>query len=252
VPTAKVVLFALVMAGAWSTISVKDCVPFGVTPLAALIVIGYVPPVVAAGVPLSVPSVPRVTPLGNVPVSLKVIGVGKPVAVTANVPAAPTVKVAVFTLVIVGGWFTVSVKACDASGAMPLVALITMEYVPPVPAAGVPLSTPPELRLTPVGRAPVPLKVDPGKPEAVTVKVPELPVLKVAWFRLVMEGASSTVSVKFCVAFGKVPLLAVIVNGNVPPVPVAGVPLSVAVPVPLSTKVTPLGRLPLSDKAAFG
>src|ERR1035441_7089072 len=175
----------------------------------------------APGVPLSVPSVPRVIPLGNAGVSLKV-GAGKPVAVTANVSAMPTVKVALFTLVIVGGWFTVSVKDCDASGEMPLVAPIVMEYVPPVPGAGVPLSTPPELRVTPAGRAPVSLKVDAGKPEAVTVKVPELPVLKVAWFTLVMEGASSTVSVKFCVAFGKGPLLAVIVNGNVPPVPGAG------------------------------
>src|ERR1035438_6561454 len=136
--------------------------------------------------------------------------------------------------------------------ALPLVAPIVMEYVPPVPAAGVPLSTPPELSVTPAGSAPVSLKVDAGKPEAVTVKVPELPVLKVAWFRLVMEGASSTVSVKLCVPFGAVPLLAVIVNGKVPPVPVAGVPLSVAVPSPLSTKPTPLGRLPASDKAGFG
>src|SRR5258707_84420 len=36
--TAKVLLSALVMAGAWFTVSVKLCVPFGVTPLLAVIV----------------------------------------------------------------------------------------------------------------------------------------------------------------------------------------------------------------------
>ena len=47
----------------------------------------------AAGVPDSTPAVAlRVTPLGRVPVSVKV-GAGKPVAVTVKVPAVPTVKV---------------------------------------------------------------------------------------------------------------------------------------------------------------
>ena len=36
-----------------------------------------------------------------------------------------------------------------------------------------------------------------------------------------------------------------------PPLPMAGVPDSVAVPSPLSTKVTPLGRGPLSLSAAL-
>ena len=47
-----------------------------------------------------------------------------------------------------------------------------------------------------------------------------------------MVGAlSSTVSVKDCVAFVATPLLAVMVKQYVPPVPTAGVPLSVAVPL---------------------
>ena len=39
-PTVKVVLFTLVIAGAWSTVRVKDCVASGETPLVAVMVIG--------------------------------------------------------------------------------------------------------------------------------------------------------------------------------------------------------------------
>src|SRR5207245_601792 len=90
------------MAGAWSIVRVKLWVAFVPTPLEAVKVIGYVPPVPAAGVPLKTP-VPtlNVTPPGNVPVSLRV-GVGKPVAVTVKLPAVATVKVVLFALVIVG------------------------------------------------------------------------------------------------------------------------------------------------------
>jgi len=41
----------------------------------------------------------KVTPLGKVPVSLKV-GAGEPVAVTVNDPAEPTTKVALLALVM--------------------------------------------------------------------------------------------------------------------------------------------------------
>jgi hypothetical protein len=81
----------------------------------ALIVIVITPPVFAAGVPLRVavpfPLSTKVTPAGSAPVSLS-DGVGVPEVVTANVPAAPTVKVALFTLVNTGARFTVSVKLC--------------------------------------------------------------------------------------------------------------------------------------------
>jgi hypothetical protein len=80
--------------------------------LLAVIVIGYVPAVPVAGVPLSV-AVPlftnNVTPFGSVPVSLS-DGVGAPVVVTVKLPAVPTVNVVLFALVIAGDWFTVSVK----------------------------------------------------------------------------------------------------------------------------------------------
>jgi hypothetical protein len=75
-------------------------VAFGRTPFCAVIVIGNVPP--AAGVPDKTPEVAfKVTPLGNVPVSLNV-GAGVPVAVTVNDPATPIVNVALSALVRAG------------------------------------------------------------------------------------------------------------------------------------------------------
>jgi hypothetical protein len=103
VPTVKVVLFWLVIAGAVPvvaafTVRVKFCVALGVVPLAAVKVIGKLP--LAVGVPLSVPAV-KLTPAGSAPDSLNV-GAGEPVAVTLNDPAVPTVKVVLFWLVIAG------------------------------------------------------------------------------------------------------------------------------------------------------
>src|SRR5436305_1305256 len=80
-----------------------------------------------------------------------------------------------------------------------------------------------------------------GKPVVVTLNVPAAPVWKVVVFELVMAGAWLTVGVKFCVAFGATPLLPVMTIGYVPPVPAAGVPAMVAVPSPLSVKVTLAG-----------
>lgn len=65
-----------------------------------------------AGVPLRTPVfVLKVTPLGNDPVMIKV-GTGKPVAVTVNDPDAPTVKVVLATLVMLG--VSLTVKAAVA------------------------------------------------------------------------------------------------------------------------------------------
>ena len=63
------------------------------------------PPLPAAGVPLSV-AVPfslsrKLTPPGRAPLSLRE-AVGKPVVVTENVPALPTVKVVSLSLVMAG------------------------------------------------------------------------------------------------------------------------------------------------------
>ena len=116
-----------------------------------------------------------------------------------------------------------------------------------MPAPGVPDSTPVvALSDTPVGSAPVSLKTGGGLPLAVTVKVPALPTVKVVVADEVMIGAvgrMDTVRVKLWVAFGRVPLDAVMVNGYDPPVPAAGVPESTPV---VMSRVTPVGRVPVS------
>ena len=67
----KPVLLELVMAVRF-TVRVKLCIALGVTPLLAVMVMGYVPPVPAAGVPLSTPAGAQRHTTGNAPVSLKV------------------------------------------------------------------------------------------------------------------------------------------------------------------------------------
>jgi predicted secreted protein len=67
----------------------------------------------------------NVTPVGSAPPILNV-GAGVPVAVTVNVPAAPTENVVLFALVICPGWFTVRVKLCVATGAIPFWAVIVI------------------------------------------------------------------------------------------------------------------------------
>jgi hypothetical protein len=191
-PTVKVVLFALVTAEVWFTVSVKFWVASVPAPLWAVIVKGYVPPLPDAGVPLSVAvAAVNVTPLGSTPVSMNV-GAGKPVAVTGNVPAVPTVKVVLFALVIAGARFTVSVKLCTASAPAPLCAVNVMEYVPAVPVAGVPLRIPvAALKVSPLGSAPVSVSVGAGVPVAVTANVPATPTMKAnaELFALVIVGA---------------------------------------------------------------
>ena len=77
-----------------------------------------------------------------------------------------------------------------------------------------------------------------------------MPATNVVLAPEVMTGAASTVRVKFWLALGFTPLSAVMVIGKVPWV--VGVPLRVAVPSPLSLKLTPLGRGPDSETAAVG
>jgi len=98
VPTTKVVLFALVMAGAWLTVSVKLCVALLPTPLLAVKEIGKLPDCV--GVPDNTP-LEKLTPVGRVPASV-IVGVGKPVAVTVKVLEVPVAKVVLLALVMAG------------------------------------------------------------------------------------------------------------------------------------------------------
>jgi hypothetical protein len=101
-PTVKFVIFALANEVASFTVSMKLCITSAPAPLCAVNVMGYAAPVPAPGIPVNMPVAGvKVTPLGSVPDSLSV-GAGVPVAVTVNVLAMPTVKVALFALVIVG------------------------------------------------------------------------------------------------------------------------------------------------------
>jgi hypothetical protein len=140
-----------------------------------------------------------------------------------------------------------------------LLAVIVREYVPPLPDAGVPLSVavpfPLFTNVTPLGRVPVSVTDGVGAPVVVTVKLPAVPTVNVVLLALVIAGAAGaafTVKVKVWLAELPTPLLAVIVREYVPPLPDAGVPLSVAVPFPLFTNVTPLGRVPVSVTDGVG
>ena len=84
----------------------------------------------------------------------------------------------------------------------------------------------------------------------VTVRLPALPEVKVALSVEVTAAEAVTVRVKVWVAGLPTPLVAVRVIGNEPVVEVA--PASVAVPSPLSTKLTPDGREPVSVRDGVG
>jgi hypothetical protein len=138
------------------------------------------------------------------------VAAGNPLAVTVKLPAVPTVNVALLALVMAGGWSMVSVKLCVAAVPTPFVAVNVRLYVPPVPAAGVPLNTPVDaLKVTPFGNAPDSLSVDAGNPPAVIVKLPAVPTVNVALLALVIAGGWSMVSVKLWLACGATPFDAV-------------------------------------------
>ena len=265
VPVANVVLLALVITGAWAaaTVRVKLWAASGDTPLEAVIVSVYVPKVPAVGVPASV-AVPlsfatKVTPDGSTPVSLSE-GVGTPVVETVKLLEMPVVNVVAAALVIAGARAaaTVSVKLWVAAGDTPLEAVIVSAYVPKVLAAGVPASVAVPLsfatKVTPDGSTPVSLTEGVGTPVVVTSKLLEMSVVNVVAAALVIAGArlAATVSVKLWVAAGDTPLEAMIVNGYVPALPAAGVPERLAVPLSLSTKVTPEGSVPDSLSEGVG
>jgi hypothetical protein len=203
----------------------------GTTPNAAAVVVAlptvfvktarYLFPLCAAvtAVEVNVADVAPPTLLNVTPLSVLTchctVGAGLPLAAAVKLALLPAVTVwfAGF-IVIAGPWFTVSVKLCVASAPAPLCAVNVMGYVPPLPAAGVPLSVPvAAVNVTPLGSAPVSLNVGAGSPTAVTVNVPAVPTVKVVLLALVIAGAWSTVSVKFCTASAPIPLCAVSVMG---------------------------------------
>jgi len=193
-------------------------------PLLAVNVTRYVPLVPAAGDPLSVP-VPFALavndiPLGSAPDSLT-DAVGVPVVVTVKVCVAPIANVVLFALVIAGPESTVNVKACVAGVPTPLLAVKVKEYVPPVPAAGVPPNAPVPFPLsanvTPLGSVPVAVSAGEGDPVVVTKNSSTVPTSKVVLLALVMVGAVPpdplvTVRVNVCVAADPTPFPALIVK----------------------------------------
>ena len=96
--------------------------------MVAVNVIGNVPACV--GVPASVP-VPepavdaKLTPVGKAPVCV-IVGVGPPVVVMVNVPAAATVKLAELALVMTGGAIFTGVKVVPAEGTLVPVTLVAV------------------------------------------------------------------------------------------------------------------------------
>jgi len=138
------------------------------------------------------------------------------------------------------------VKFCTAFGGTPFAAVNTSGYVPAVPAAGVPDRTfVTLLNVTPAGNVPVWVTVGVGLPVTVTVNEPGVPSVNVVLFAEVIVGAAggfTTVSVKFCTAFGSTPLAAVNTIGYEPAVPAAGVPERTRVAL---LNVTPVGNVPV-------
>jgi hypothetical protein len=98
------------------------------------------------------------------------------------------------------------------------------------------------LKLTPLGSVPVLVRDGFGKPVVVTMKANWVLTLSVTADGLVIAGAWLTVRVKFWVAVVPTPLAAAMARGNVPPA--VAVPAIVAVPFPLSAKVSPGGTVP--------
>jgi hypothetical protein len=212
-PTAKVVEDAEVISGAVPTFKVKDWLAPEPTPLAALTVIGKVPPAVGSPDKVAVPSPlsTKLTPFGNVPVSDNA-AVGKAEVVTVKLFDEPSANEAELAEVMDGAWSIVRVKDWVALGLTPLEAMMVIGYAPPVDAAGVPdkVAVPLECttNVTPEGSDPASVMLDTGFPVVVTVKLPEDPTVKVAEDVEVTDGAWSTVKVKVCVALGLTPLLA--------------------------------------------
>ena len=220
-PSGKVVLAALVMAGAWSTVSVNAWVVRLDGALLAVIVMLYTPPPPAAGVPLNVavPLLPAVklTPPGRFPLSLSVVAAGTPaVVVIVKLPDVPTVKVVLAALVMAGAGHGKRERlgrqarrgvaggdrdAVDAAGAGCRRATQrgrTIGLGREADAAG----QVPALAQSAVAA---------GTPGVVViVKLPGVPAVKVVLAAPVMTGAcdSLTVSVKDCIASIDTPLLA--------------------------------------------
>src|ERR1043165_6315403 len=123
------------------------------------------------GVPPRTP-LEKVTPLGSVPPIMFSVGAGEPVVVTVKLLSVPAVNATLSGLVIAETSFMVSTNDWVKSGPAMLCAVKRRLYVPVVPAAAVPLTTPfAGLQAMPEGIVPLPLSVGAGEPVATTVNV---------------------------------------------------------------------------------
>src|SRR5574337_1738740 len=155
------------------------------------------------------------------------------------------------TLLVLGPKFTspayCAVIPCVATAKVPVANVATP----------LPFSVPDPIFVAPSRKLTVPVGVpDPGG-AGVTVAVKVTVCANtdglMSTARAVWLGAFATVSVNACVASGGMPLAAVSVQEYVLAVPGPGVPASVPVPLPLSTKFTPVGKVhPLNVSAAEG
>src|SRR5581483_7703317 len=174
-------------------------------------------------------------------------------------------------LVPLGSPFLVPVMVCVAATVTPRVPLLAWKTLvwPPYAAVTVcpPICRPlvahaacPEVRDMAVLATPStekvtePVGVEPPPVDTVAVKVavwPNVGVVVVAATTVVV-GDAPTCRVNACVASEPTPLCAVRVSGQAPDEPAGGVPLSVALPSPLSWRLTPLGSAPVLDTAGAG
>ena len=92
-----------------------------------------------------------------------------------------------------------------------------------------------------------------GNPDAAAMKLTDAPEFT-DWFAglVVTAGAWFTVTVSVWVPLGFTPFDAVRLSEYTPPVPAAGVPARVAVPLPLSVKLSPVGTVPVLLMAGVG
>ena len=145
---------------------------------------------------------------------------------------------------------TVSAKGCIGALPTPLVAVnwIAIRVGLAEPAGGVPVSVPVPLPLSwkdaQAGRLAA-FSIGNGKPVVATVNDRGTPTAMLALAALVKTAFWSMVIVTACVVRELAPLLAVMTYCAVPPVPAAGVPVMVAMPVPLSVNTSPEGSFGL-------
>ncbi len=127
-------------------------------------------------------------------------------------------------------------------------ALSWMLCVPTSPADGVPemvaVPSPLLVHVKSAGSPDSAMVAGTGKPLVVTLKLNGAPLVAEALLALVNASAWTTITSRVVVAAGAIPLLASIVSSVLPPA--VGRPDSRAVPLPLSTKISPAGSAPVS------